>query len=241
MKRSRLYIPVLLVGMLFFTGCLDIIETVSVNKDGTGNYKLNIDMSSLLSDPSMNGLVLSSLQGENGLFEQGQEIELDTVLYFTDMPAPEGNISADIWEKVNMKMKISESSGALKTEIVIPFNDISELEYVISTLSSYDSEVAAITEGGLLNPSTMRFALDKKKISRSNTGAINEGLNQDDLAMLQMFMTDATYTTVYEVPGKVKSTSFENAQVDDKTVTNSYNLLELMQGNANLDGSISFK
>jgi hypothetical protein len=87
----------------------------------------------------------------------------------------------------------------------------------------------------------MRFALDKKKISRSNTGAINEGLNQDDLAMLQMFMTDATYTTVYEVPGKVKSTSFENAQVDDKTVINSYNLLELMQGNANLDGSISFK
>ena len=60
-------------SILFLTSCLDVIEEIHLNRDGTGKFKISMDMGSLFSDPFMKGLVEESLREESGIEEEFSE------------------------------------------------------------------------------------------------------------------------------------------------------------------------
>lgn len=224
------------------TGCIDITEKISLHKGGSGTYTLSFDMGELLSDPMMSGMVLSALQGEDGLFAEGEAIELDTTVLFEDMPVPPDGIDPEIWQRVNMTMRISEKEALLRTTIHIPFSDVKEIEYVMHAMSQSGTDVSALSEGGFMDPSTMRFTLNKKRLTRENTGnELETAMTEEDLAMLEMFLVDASYKVIYEMPGKVKSADFKNARIDGHSATMEYSLLDLFKGNVSLNGELQYK
>ncbi len=242
MVKANISLPVIALATLLLAGCIDITEKISLNKDGSGTYTLSFDMGELLSDPMMSGLVLSALQGEDGLFAEGEAIELDTTVLFEDMPVPPEDIDPTIWQRVNMTMRISEKESLLRTTIHIPFSDVKEIEYVMNTMSQSGTDVSALSEGGFMDPSTMRFALNKKSLSRENTGNDSQpAMSEEDLAMLEMFLVDASYKVIYEMPGKVKSADFADAKIDGNTASMEYSLLDIFKGNVSLNGELQFK
>ena len=55
-----------------------------------------------------------------------------------------------------------------------------------------------------------------------------------------MFLGTAKYTTIYNLPNRVKKVKMANAKIDGNTVTVENSMLDIMEGKAKLDGQISF-
>ena len=62
-NMKRLTLLVMLSFGLLFTGCIDIVEEVFINKDGSGKYLVTMDMSSLMG-PEMKGMMQEMMQQE---------------------------------------------------------------------------------------------------------------------------------------------------------------------------------
>ena len=55
-KTKRLLAVLTLVGFLCTTGCINILEEITLKKDGSGVFKLTMDIGQVLSGPMMEGL-----------------------------------------------------------------------------------------------------------------------------------------------------------------------------------------
>ncbi|MEL6867274.1 MAG: hypothetical protein AAFP19_22805, partial [Bacteroidota bacterium] len=64
MKKYSLFL--LLSCFLVFTGCIDIIEEITMKKDGSGQYQLKIDMSGLMADGGMRSMIEEMMKSEGG-------------------------------------------------------------------------------------------------------------------------------------------------------------------------------
>lgn len=74
LKHLRAFFSVGLVCILF-AGCIEITETVQLNKNGTGKYGIKIDMGKLFEDPIMKSM-LEETENKNDMEN------IDSMVYF---------------------------------------------------------------------------------------------------------------------------------------------------------------
>lgn len=243
-----------------FTSCINILEEMFLNKDGSGKYAMTIDMSALM-EPSTREMLKGFAQGEDAEIQEEENIlptEVDTLMMFKDMPAEmRGELSRpDFYNKVAMKMVASESKEIMKITFQLDFDDADDIDYFLKNMDKLmatggeDNPLGALGAGGEgiggLIPSAGRdyrlFDISSKLLKRYKAPAPAENMEEDEnMAMMKMFMTGAEYTTVYHFPGKVKSATNPNAKVDGKTVTIKGDLLQMMEGKADMSTEIKFK
>ena len=82
-----------------------------------------------------------------------------------------------------------------------------------------------------------------RKSEDSEVNEMAEMLEEDGGEMVKMMLSGAEYITIYNLPGEVKKVSHDDAKVsnDGKTVTISADLLDQMEGKADLSTTIKFK
>ncbi len=252
-KLSYLFIVVLGV---FMTSCLDMIEEVFLNADGTGEYNLTIDMSGLFSDPFMKEMMMEGLKEEAGL----EELEIDSLISIEDFA---GNFpptltydERDLLNRTEVKMRMSQSEELGMFKISFPFNSIEE---ITAFQGAFDKINAASEEGGaggaagpmgglmgggMTSGSNSIWSLSGRKLSREvvlpEENPLDD-LDEESMGMLKMFFADATYQTIYHLPGRVRKCSIENAEIDGRTVTVSYPFLDMIEEQPNLSGDIRFR
>ena len=238
---NRITFLLALLSTLLFSSCFDIVEDIYINKKGNHKYTLTFDMNNLMVDPMLKDAVLESLKKEAGmsLDEQGR-LAVDSTSYFKDDPKfKAAKISKKVKESAKLHMLVNEAKEQMILKIDFEFEDVSEIATFFDTMK--DSEEMGKTIG---EPSLFVFG-GKYKMGKKNLKRLPSPKNElgdvEGMEMIKMMMSNATYTTNYYLPGKVKKSDFNNSRFDNKRVTVINSLVDVMENKVDLTGEIKFK
>jgi hypothetical protein len=243
---NKLTILLLLVVSFFLTGCLDVIEEMYLNRDGSGKYTVTIDMSGLFEDDFMKSMIKSSLEQDSTMkLGDGNGLpEMDTIIYFKDMPAEQMGGNPEFWKRVHSKIVMSEEKSQFFTSIHLDFASTADIAYLyenIGKIGESNSQLGGLAgEGGLL-PTNVGYTFTKNLLTRKTPKPAEKAEEGEEMEMMKMFMGSANYRTIYHLPGNVKKVTIPNAKIEGKTVTIEASMLDMMDGKANFDGAIKFK
>lgn len=260
---KKLIFTLCLAATFTFTSCINILEEMFLNKDGSGTYSITVDMSALM-DESMQDMLKSFAQDEDDAEAEEEEIaeeptETDTVMYFKDMPVEQrGELSRpDFYDKVSMKLQVSDSKELMIMSFIVDFDNAADIDYFLQNMDKMmqagqneENPMGGMGGGsdgmlgGLMPAAGVKdyqlFEIGKKMLVRAKAPA-PEAEEDESMAMLRMMLAGAEYKTVYHLPGKVKKVSNPDAQIDGKTVTIEGDLIEVMEGKADLSTTVKFK
>lgn len=254
MKKTLLLVVVAIT--LIATSCISIIEELTLNKDGSGTYSYTIDMSGLLESG-----MLDQARAEMSEEDVSEEVlELDTTINAYSMLQESGKLEEfdqpNFWKKVQMVTKMSESEKVGTISFVLDFDKLKEVDYFMKNMSKLletDETAGMMASMGLTgstetgSPYSLKKGLFSRVLKRAKQEGGNKELTKDmeegGDEMMQMMLMGAEYTTIYNLPGKVKKVSNDQAMIseDGKTVTIKGDLLEQMEGKVDLSTSIKFK
>lgn len=237
--------------MLSLTGCLDFLEEFYLNKDGSGEYAITIDMSELFNNPFMKSALEEEAKKDGA---EDVSLEQDSLMYYRDM-FPEGVLTTEeqnLIKDLSLHMVMSEEKSKFYIETKIPFSSFEEYERINSVLAKMKKDENADGEdanplGGMLggaNPmgDKPRFKLERRKLVRlPDTGDAFKDIDDETMSYMEMLFGEAKFKTIYHLPGRVKKTTIPNAVVDGKTVTVENSFLDLVKQKAKLDGYIKYK
>ncbi len=252
--KKILYLS-LLACTLTLTSCINIIEELFLNKDGSGQYQITIDMSDIMADGGIRSLMQQfggdELQDSpDNPFSGDGPIEVDTVIYMKD--APDSLRMAfdndDLLKRIKLHQIMSESKEVMKTNFVLDFKEIAEVDEFLQKLDKLQTQDNPMAGGGGLLPTSgggqmKLFNLVKRNLTRNNVSKedASAAMGDEEMGMMRMMLADATYKVIYHLPGKVKKTTMEGALIDGKTVTVEFPAMEAIEGKAKLEGDIKFK
>ncbi len=229
----------LLACSFLLSGCIETLEEIYLNKDGSGKYNVTFDMSEFFSNPMMKSLIEEAAkeEGEEGGFDLG---ETDTIIYLGESGMAEG-----VMKDAVMRMTMSDSLGKFMINMSFPFENVGQIDEFFKKLNEEGAAAGAGAMGGfgsLLTPGG-KFMFQNKKLKRlkAEPGAENELFAGEDGEFMKMFFSGGSHTTIYHLPGKVKKTTIEGAGIDGNTVTVERPLIDLLEGKVGLEGEIRFK
>ncbi len=250
--KKLIYLP-LIALFLSLTSCINVIEELFLKKDGTGTYTITMDMSSIMEGGGIRSLMQMSgeeISDTDNPFSGDEPVEMDTIMHMSDAPDSVrmafGN--DELLNKIKIHQEISEAKEIMKTTFTIDFDKLAEVEEFLNNLDKLqgasDNPMAG-GGGGLLpsgNGKLKLFDLTKRTLTRlPGAKADQPELGEEELGMMKMMMADASYKTIYHLPGKVKAATMENAVVDGKTVTIEYSMMDALESKAKMEGLIKFK
>lgn len=264
-----------LVGVLAFlaigfNGCISAIEEITFNRDGSGTYALNYDLSAMMSMLKDMGDMGGEEEADDGEAEAEREpVKQDTTMYFKDMMDADmkASLTADqmkFWEGVKMEVKMDEDEGEAKIKISFDFDKASQITYFqqnMSTLTGDDeegpagmggmgsmiSQMGSTPEGASIDFKGRKFS---RVVPKASMEDLMDDLNEDEgdeaaqaMQMMKMVFSSATYKVVYHFPRKIKNTNVEGAMIsgDGKTLIKEYSFLDIMEGNESLTGKVKLK
>ena len=246
---KRFFLMLVTASLLFLTSCLEVMEDVHLNADGSGKYLITMDMSGLFSDPMLKGIIDEAAKEETGK-EDDEPLEMDSIMYFRDEPGFEQLSAEDqsLIRKVAIEMKASESKEEMIIQMNFPFKNLDDLKKMGEVMQKMEKDGGSSPGGGMMGNGMFgaqgaQFALNKRVLSRLPMPDVKEMLGDDaeNLEMMKMFFAGASYTTTYHLPGSVKKTDIPNAVVDGKTVVVENSLLDILEGKVKVAGDIKFK
>jgi len=190
----------------------------------------------------------------------------DSIINFGDMMAERGAEveKPEFWKKVNMHINVNEPQGIFELKLYFDFKNAKEITYFHENLGSLGGDNAPDMgaggmgdmgglfsmlggEGGIMKGNN-KWMFKKRKFTRSTAKADvkKEELSDEEkqqMDMVKMMLSTATWKTIYNFPRKVKSINNDNSTIskNGKTVTTTVNLVDLMDGKDNLDEKIKLK
>lgn len=241
MKKPAILL--LLMISLFLTSCFDIVEELQLNRDGSGTYSLTFDLSELLGNPMFGDLLSNS--EEEGLPDLSEN--LDTLIKFTDIPADQRQQldRPAFWDKVSMQIFSNKETGEMRSKLILDFEDLSDIEYFYKNLEKFNTGdqlsggESLGSAGDFLNGGAM-FVLNGKKLNRLPVAQKSAFDDPEEAAFAKMFFANASYTSIYHLPGKVKKVSQSNAVINGNTVTFKYPLIDVINAETLMDCEIKF-
>lgn len=229
----------LLILSVSLTSCLDILEDIVLNRDGSGQYTYTLDMSGVFENEFMK----SMFKSDPGTAEL--MLDKDSTIYGKDLSEAEKAGNPDLWNRVVTRIQTNEAEKKLIISIKLPFNDPEEINYLLKNLGSamggQDTAAASKNKGmpDGMNAAVVNYSLGKKMIIRKTQPAVNP--EKVEAGMAEMMFADAHYKVVYHLPGKVKKTNIKEAVVSANTVETSMPMADMMMGNIKIDGNIQYK
>lgn len=223
---KKLFTILLVLVVSFGTSsCMNLIEKIFFNADGSGSYSFTMDMSELKSLAEMSGEELSSA-------------DLKEEINFDDNETVRKLTSIDGISEVSTKFDDDNFSMTVRFD----FNNINALNAGMSTYfaDSTKSEIEMFEF----------FDINKKKISRIDTNpmldAFLSGLNeqgedeQANIDMMKMMLSDLSFTSEIATAKKIKSFSNKAYKSkDDKSI--SWTFYPFQEVNTSRDISVTLK
>ena len=239
----RVIYVLLVFSSMLFSGCFDILEDITINKNGSGKYFVKIDMSGLLKNPMLKGM----MEGENNdAFK-----DMDSVVYFKDLPDSAISDNPELWKRVYMKIFSNKEQELLYTSIHLDFQSLDEISYLSE---NFEKVMSKSKSGGLLSGDRMpeaspsgflakglSYTISGKTLYRKSEAISMKEEEMENMEMLKGLLGESFYQINYTLPGKIKKVNIVNATVNGKVVTTKVKMVELMEKNVTLDGSIQFR
>jgi len=217
---------ILFISVISLTSC-QLTEKINLNNDGSGTYKLNIDMSSMMS--SMQGMNKENDEGE----KEKSEV-VDTIVYFKDILAEKKDSIAKLpadeqaklkaLEDLKLHVNINEEKNIAITEFIFDFKNIRELKNIQEKIEKANSINDGKPAEDNIRPYEVVYHFDGKTfhrevVERKLTDEQKEAYKKSMEQGSQM-VEGSSYQIEYHFPRPVKSTTFKDAKFssDRKTM-----------------------
>jgi len=216
MRLKNILITILAaISLMTFTGCIDIIEEMTLRKNGTGNYTMRMDMSGMMGMMQMMSEFGGEMEGgeENGtpedLFKNlmANEEAFDSTVYlknadpellaqFSDNPG--------FAEKVNIHIKADPTENEFLLDFNVDFRNMDDLDYFFKNFDKIASMMGEGDESSELDMMSMGGASPL-------SGIMSGGLTRYfDLKKRTLIRRDAT---PQEASDELKNMSGEERQM----------------------------
>lgn len=258
----RKCLPLLLGALMVLTGssCFNILETIRLNKDGSGTYTVDMDLGDALQMiMQFAGAFDTAMAGESDrAMVDAMSTGMDSTLYFTDAPdsIQDQWTHPQITRKASLNMRIEPQTEAMVLSFALPFESPQQIDLFGEDLSktgdmgfmnAFTGGGAAESgdEGAVVLTAPEQFGFSKGILTRQAVdGATMFGgqSGDEDIDMMKLFLGGATYTVRYELEGKVKKVEAADFQQPDKhTVVMERDLIDLLDNKTDLAVEIRFK
>lgn len=211
---------------LLLTSCLDIVEEVTLNKDGSGKYKMSMDMSEMMQMmmtymPDSIKETMDEKDMMDSLATMSNSQEMDSVVEVLE--AIEG---------------ISNAENKMEGFVMIISYDFANIE----SLNLASSQGAFTAKQGI-KPASYTWKKGRFGRTYNKADLAGDEETEEAMAMAKMMMQDATFTTLYNFPGKVKKFSNEDAQLENgkRTLRLETSFGEILDDPALMSNEIQFK
>lgn len=226
---NNLFLAVLTVGAMAFTGCLHIVEDVTFRDKGNGTYKMTLDMSE----------VKTMMDAMKGMAPDSAAAALDSTVITEGMPEPmpgeQDNSMAQMGEQ--MANVTSTLKGVQGITNVVEKNDTATYTFGYSfdfaDVVALNRALKIINKDKFDSKTDEVFKFNGKTFERLGTGDIggemkkalaeNEGETEGDessMDMMKMMFADMTYQQVYHFPDRqVKKAENALAELSDDNHT----------------------
>ena len=218
---KNLFLAVLAVSTLLLTGCLHILEEVTFNNNGSGSYKMTLDMSEMKGMMDMfKGMSADSTAQDSTAAEDAAAPE---------MPAGADNGMAEMGQQLSgvtqtlkdvagiTNLQEINDTSSFKFGYVFQFASLEALNKAMKVINKekYDSKVEEV------------FRFNGKNFERLTSGdlgeeikkAIAQGEEADEegsMEMVKTFFADMSYKQIYHFPERrVKNSSNSLSEVSD--------------------------
>jgi hypothetical protein len=206
------------VSLLSVTGCFDITEEITVNKDGSGQYINKIDATKMAEQMQM--LAAMDTTGEM----------IPKLKYSLD------SSFSSTWDTYKSIKGISN----VKVDTSKPYVYIVTFNY-----ANMDALNTALAKDKSVGQEKL-YSWEKGKITRQDLPLNMNDMKTDDeqqKEMMKTFLGEMKYRIVFHLPNNVKDISNKSAILseDKKTVTVEANLLEITEDKVKLGTQITYK
>jgi hypothetical protein len=221
-KMHRLLLLLLAVGTLSLSGCLHILEEVTIKNNGSGTYKMTLDMSEIKG-------MMDALSGMEGMESDS------TAIAGGEGGMEEANPMSQMGDEISSVASTLEGVKGLSNVLEIKdttnfqfgyafdFEDVAALNRALKVINKekYDSkseEVFKFSGKSFERLATADLGEEIKKALSENEMEDEEG----SMEMVKMFFSDMTYKQVYHFPDrqvKKSSNSLSELSDDDHTLT----------------------
>ncbi|TAE47637.1 MAG: hypothetical protein EAZ89_17345 [Bacteroidetes bacterium] len=211
--------------LLVCTGCFDIKEEITLQKNGSGTYVMSVDMTGLMSMmESMGGGATEGVPDPMHAMDSTMEVQAEAMRGLKGV------------SKVSHKREGYVITYSYDFENFDALNEASELNNAGGGMGT-----ESFTQGVKYNWTSKSF----ERVTPDIQALLGEQDEETKSAMdmMKMFLGEAKFTLIYHLPGPAKKVSSKTAQIsgDKRTVTQEMKLLDMMEGNESGDLKISFK
>ena len=234
---NRLFLFTIVTASFFWQGCFSVTEEYRFNDDGSGNYLINLQFEEKMAD-------LINTMSALDTTEKG---ESDDVFGAIDSRVSE---SMELMKEIDGVKNVSIEMDSINLSIGLKadFEHIDALNAILN--------VDPDAEKGIKKKAQNYFKLEKKQLTRkNNVKELLESLGADEQdeeidlkdettkAFLKMF--ELKYKIIYHLPEDIREVNLnqnERAEIEiaGNKVTLSFDLIELMDEDADIGHSISF-
>lgn len=222
-------IAIVLLSVLMLSGCINITEEIFFESNGSGKYKMTMDLEKAMEMMDMlKAFAPDSAGADNKEMGPGM---LDSL---------KQNFNA--FDSVPGITQVTKEQEGNKLIVSFHFRDIKALNDAMKKRNKKDAMQQDLYT---FSPGNFSFA-DTTMFGMGDAMKDLESGNKDSVAasmeMVKALIGDMNYTTIYHFPGKVQDFSNKSATLDadGKTVKLTVNLLEQDKKNT-LQNTIRFK
>lgn len=235
MKKLLLLIALTFTS-IFFTGCLETTEELTIAADGSGTYHVGVDMSGLFDLMDMMKGMDTSAIAENKKMEK-----MDTVISMRDFSDTASALTAEekaLMKNAQMKMKMDEVAKEFKIDMNFPFTKIGDVQKLmaLSQKSGGGGAVQNMFKGNTLSAEggneqmpdinsyydmVVNSNLIERKLNKEKYKALQQNEQLKGAQMAGDMLESIKFNTVIRLPRPAKQVKGSHAQLsaDKKTLT----------------------
>ncbi|MFN4080339.1 MAG: hypothetical protein ACK4NS_05520 [Saprospiraceae bacterium] len=200
-RFKTLWIALLAAIALSATGCLNIIEEVTFKKDGSGSYKMTIDMSQVKSMMDVLKGMNTEGEGEGEDEQAGEDPAGDESM--ANLGAELSNVAASLRKIPGLSnIKEIQDTSVYLFGYSFDFAGQESLNKALKVINKekYDTKTEEV------------FKFKGKSFERLNSGDIGAQLqktladaedDEENMEMIKMFFSEMTYQQIYQFPDMV--------------------------------------
>lgn len=255
MKNSKnLLLAALVVGMTAFTSCLHIIEEATFRNNGSGTYKMTLDMGEMKGmmdafkgmgdDAAMNmGGDSTSIQGEGDYTPPAPA--MDTEDPMSGLGDQMSGVAANIKgvQGITNVVEIKDTSN-FSFGYSFDFADVKALNRALKIINKdkYDTHVEEVFRFNGKSFERLKVGDMGEEMKRAMMESSGEEGEESSMDMVKMFLADMSYKQIYHFPDRaVKKSDNKFGEVSDDKHTVTISLKPFDDEQQNKKASVATK
>jgi hypothetical protein len=254
MKFAKFLLPAVLLFSL--ASCFDIDEEIDINKNGSGLWKMHVDMSQLVD-------IMQTYVGKDELEKQFPQKKMDTTLYMKDLIDTVKSLTPDkkaLLHDGQVHLKLDMDEKVFKTNSTFPFKSVDDLDKIRASVGSNSLGTGQMLKGlggdksggdspepdmsmfGSIYDFKIKDGMISNKLNKMKFDSLQKNPQFSQMKDMGGSGIEVPYTLTIRLPRPVTKVNNPIVKLseDKKTVTIKYNMIDTFQSPDKFEYTIEY-